>query len=227
MELKAEQMRTLMIQSQGLKKSRRNSGFTLIELVIVMLIIGALGGIVATRTNSFSYWQQEGYIRSLSETINFLHHQAVVDQAFYRMEFDMANGSYKIGILKPDEENAELADLSSDVGNLSFELAAYINPGASGTAIFIPPPSLPSLANSVFPPLGLRIRDVRTMRGLETEGNPYIMFSPRGFSEFAVVHITLPTNETITILVNPFTGITKVLRADKDFTWTYGRNNQS
>jgi hypothetical protein len=65
------------------------------------------------------------------------------------------------------------------------------------------------------------------MRGLETEGNPYIMFSPRGFSEFAVVHITLPTNETITILVNPFTGITKVLRADKDFTWTYGRNNQS
>jgi len=201
-------------------------GFTLIELAIVIVIVGLIFGLVASRTNTFSYWKEEGYIRNLSETINFLHHQSMVDQAFYRLEIDLKNSQYIIGVLKPEEESEELKDISSDIGNLSLELAAFLNPNISGSSTFIPPPSMPSLANPVVPPEGVNFEDVRTMRGMETEGKPYILFSPRGFSEFAVLHLRLSTGDPITILVNPFTGLTKTIREYKDFTWTYGRQKQ-
>lgn len=219
-------MQTSMTASLVLNRNK-SSGFTLVELLLVMLIIGALGALIASRPNSFGYWQQEGYLRNLTETINFLHNQAVVDQSLYRMEFDLQEGSYRIGILKPEDQDTTFAGVAQDVGNLSLELSTFLNPGGTeGSAIFIPPPSMPSLATPVFTPTGLKIRDIRTMRGIAKEGKPYIMFSPRGFSEFAVIHITLPTNEVITILVNPFTGIPKIIREDKDFSWTYGRGKE-
>lgn len=211
----------------NLRQNYFSSGFTLIELAIVVLIIGALGTIVAARTNTFSYWKEEGYIRNLTETINFLHYQAVVDQAIYRMEFDFETSSYVIGILRPEEENEELQELGSEVGNLSFELAAFLNPGVQGAATFIPPPSMPSLAKPVPPPEGIQFTEIRTMRGKETDGKPFIMFSPRGFSEFAVIHLLLSNGDPITVLVNPFTGLTSVIREYKDFTWTYGRDKKS
>lgn len=62
-----------------------SSGFTLIELVLVIVIIGLVFGVVGLRGGSFDFWKEEGFIRRIAETLNFLHHQAVVDQAFYRM----------------------------------------------------------------------------------------------------------------------------------------------
>lgn len=210
-----------------INKVRHQHGFTLIELTLVILIIGLLGGLIATRTNTFSYWKEEGYVRKLAETVTFLHHQAVVDQAFYRLELDLENNSYKIGVMRAEGEESEfLKSQSSQIGNVSLELAAFLNPGVGETATFIPPPSFPSLAEPNFPPEGLAIEDVQTMRGKEYEGKPFIMFSPRGFSEFAVIHLRLSTDEPVTILVNPFMGNTKILREYKDFVWTYGRDKK-
>ncbi len=181
---------------------------------------------VASRSTSYAYWKEEGFIRGLSETLNFLHHQAVVDQGFYRFEIDLEKNQYTIGILRPEAESEELQNLSSELGNLSFELAAFLNPSVGETATIIAPPSMPSLAKPVIPPEGVLFEDVQTMRGKMNEGKPYIMFSPRGFSEFAVIHLRQSTGEQITILVNPFTGLTKVIRGYKDFNWTYGRDKQ-
>jgi len=202
-------------------------GFTLIELVLVLLIMGIIMGLVVVRTGTFSYWQDEGFLRKLSETITFLHHQAVADQAFYRLDFDLDDNSYTIGVLREDEYYDEyLTELALDAGNLSLELSAFLNPSIGSTQTLIPPPSFPSLADPTFFPSGVTLENIRTVRGQLSDtrgGSAYLMFSPRGFSDFAVIHLRLSKGAEVTILVNPYTGNTNIYREYLDFEWSYGK----
>ena len=211
--------------------SRSDRGFTLLELIVVVLIIGVASTLMALRLGTFTFWEHEGFIRKLSETIAFLHHHAVVDQTFYRMEFNFEDRSYTVGAIRvEDDSTSELIDLASELGILSVELAAFMSPSLGKTQSVIPPPSFPSLAEPVVAPRGVSFQDIRTMRGRQEPGDgvrPYIMFSPRGFSEFSVIHIRLTGEAVVTILVNPFTGNTEILREYKDFEWTYGRKKKA
>jgi hypothetical protein len=91
-----------------------------------------------------------------------------------------------------------------------------------------PPPDFPSLAEEQYFPPGTTLTDVRTLRGVQTpvDGEAYILYSPRGFSEFSVIHLQLSNGEVVTILVNPWTGNPEIYRGYRDFEWTYGRNQQ-
>jgi prepilin-type N-terminal cleavage/methylation domain-containing protein len=214
----------------GIYKKKFSSGFTLIEIVIVLFVIALATGVLLVRMGTFGYWRQEGFIRSLSETIVFLHHQAIVDQAFYRMDFNLEKNTYQVGVIRPESDIREdLSAISTDAGNLTLELAAFLSPAIGKTHTLIPPPSMPSLAEKVEFPPEVRFQDIRTMRGkkLASEGGEaYILFSPRGFSEFAVLHLEDVTGQPVTILVNPFSGNTSIYREYKDFQWTYGKKEQ-
>ncbi|RMD86381.1 MAG: prepilin-type N-terminal cleavage/methylation domain-containing protein [Candidatus Dadabacteria bacterium] len=209
------------------RNKKAKAGFTLIELSLVILIIGAVLALVGVRTHTFYFWKEEGFLRSLSETIEFLHYQAVMDQAYYRMEIDLDKNLYRVGVMKSEDETAYIKSLDPTLGNIALELAAFLNPGIGSTATFIPPPSIPSLSKPVHPPSGTRFTEVRTMRGKSNKGKPYIMFSPRGFSEFSVIHLKQQGGDEITIVVNPFSGRTKIIRGYKDFIWTYGRRKKT
>lgn len=215
----------------GPRSILRDAGFTLIELVLVIVIIGLVFGVVGLRSGSFDFWKEEGFIRRISETITFLHHQAVVDQSFYRMDFDLRNNTYRVRVVRTEEHDDEerLSEIAADAGNLSLELAAFLNPSMGRSQTLIPPPSLPSLAEAQPFPSGMTIEDIRTMRGKSTpaqDESAYVVFSPRGFSEFAVLHFRLSTGQQVTILVNPFTGLTEIYREYKDFEWSYGRTKK-
>ena len=211
--------------------ARGNTGFTLLELIVVVLIIGVASTLMALRLGTFTFWEHEGFIRKLSETIAFLHHHAVVDQTFYRMEFNFEESSYSVGAIQTnDESTSELIGLASELGILSVELAAFMSPSLGKTQTIVAPPSFPSLAEPVIAPRGVFFQDIRTMRGKQEPGDgvrPYIIFSPRGFSEFSVIHIRLTGEAVVTILVNPFTGNTEIIREYKDYEWTYGRTKKS
>lgn len=57
-------------------------------------------------------------------------------------------------------------------------------------------------------------------------GKAYIHFSPRGFSEFAVIHFHLYNDDPVTLVDNPFTGLVTVYPGFRDFEWTYGKKNK-
>lgn len=208
-----------------------SGGFTLVELVLVIVIIGLVFGVVGLRSGSFDFWKEEGFIRRISETLSFLHHQSVADQAFYRIDFDLEKNEYRVRVVRTEEHDDEerLAEIAADAGAISLELAAFLNPSVGRSQTLIPPPSIPSLADpQPFPP-GMSIIDIRTMRGVATPGqdeSAYILFSPRGFSEFAVLHLRLSNGQPLTMLVNPFTGLTEIYREYRDFEWSYGRKRK-
>ena len=206
---------------------RRSRAFTLIELVVVLLLLGVAFAVVAVRTGSFSYWREEGFIRQLSETIVFLHHQAITDQAFYRLEFDFDAKLYTVGVIRPDADISEdLKALAADAGTLTLELATFLSPAIGRSHTVIPPPNVPSLAEPVEIPEEINFTDVRTMRGKKSAaegGKSYILFSPRGFSEFSVLHFQTSNGGDTTLLVNPFTGNTTLYREYRDFEWTYNK----
>lgn len=220
-----------LLKRKGGHLLSNSHAFTLIELVVVLLIFGAVAALLMINLGTFTYWKEEGFVRRISESAQFLYHQAVIDQAFYKMEFNLDQGWYRIGVVRPEdsEESRELAELSSDAGLLSLELSAFISPNPPSSATLIPPPSMPSLFEPVEMPDGMRIEDIRTMRGVIRPGDgitPYILFSPRGFTEFAVIHLRTSSNAPISIVFNPFTGLVDIFRSYKDFEWTWGRKEE-
>lgn len=205
--------------------------FTLIELVIVILVVGVMMALLSVQSGTYSSWRDESFLRQFCETIEFLHHQAIVDQSFYVMKLDFDNNQYAVEVMEGEKGiNEELVNVAQDAGNLSLELAAFLSPALGKSQVLIPPPTLPSLAEPVNLPGKTQYIDARTMRGLgqATEGGaPYILFSPRGFSEFGVIHLKLSNGSIVTVLINPFTGLTDIYRSYKDFEWTYGKNRES
>lgn len=205
-----------------------SSGYTLIEIVVVFAILGGVLLLVGRASGSFQFWRDEAFLRTLRERLEFLHYRAVSDQLSYQMEISLQTGSYRIGVLRDDQAvntNVQVSATQS-LGELSLELADFLNPATGAGATMIPPPSFPSLFEWASLSGGSRFDAIRTRADQVTasaKGSVYLVFHPQGFSEFAVIHLTLASGGPMTIVVNPFTGLTQSYRGHKDFRWTYGK----
>lgn len=207
-------------------RSSPERGFTLIELILVILVMGAVATIVTVRLGALDFWKEEAELRKLSETIVLLNTQAVMDQSFYRIEFDLEHNVYRVGVMRSDN-SVERTSTTVNLPPLQLELAALLSPSLRGESTMIPPPSYPSLAQPKQLPGGMRFTDIVTPRGKVVAGdrreNPFLLFSPRSFSEFGVIHLTMGSGRPVTILVNPWTGLAEVYREYKEFEWTLGK----
>jgi prepilin-type N-terminal cleavage/methylation domain-containing protein len=213
----------------------RADGFTLIELVLVIAIVGLTLGLVSVRMGAMDFWREQASIKKLTDTIAVLNNLAIVDQEFYRLEFDLKGNSFRAGVMRPD--NAGLAGTSAGLASainldpLEEQLALLVSPESSSTATMVPPPGMPSLAEPT--PLGGRyvILDVVTSDGKfsredDEAPNPAIRFSPRGASDFGVIHISTGGDSAITIVANPWTGLAEKYPGYKDFKWKMQRENR-
>ncbi len=209
----------------------KERGFTLLELLLVIAIASVIVGLISIRLGTVNYWKEESEIRKLSEMIEFLYYQAAIEGYYYRINFAFGDrlDSYQIGVIgdedTSDSTNAASA-VSSGMGILTQELSVLLQPSRGRTQTLLPPPDMPSLRDPRQLPEGMRFIDVRTPRGM-TNGEPgesaYLDFSPRGFSEFGVIHIELSGGQPVTILINPFSGLTTIYREYRDFDWIWGK----
>jgi prepilin-type N-terminal cleavage/methylation domain-containing protein len=209
-------------------------GFTILELLLVIGIATVIVGLVSIRLGTVNYWKDEGEIRKISELIEYLFHQSAIDGYYYRINFAFGErfDSYQIGIVgdeETEEDNLRSA-VSGEAGQLSQELSVFLQPTRGRSQSLLPPPDLPSLRDPKPLPEGMRILDVRSPRGLtihEPGQSAYLDFSPRGFSEFGVVHLETSSGQPVTILINPFSGLTTIYREYRDFDWVWGKQERS
>lgn len=211
-------------------RSRNNtctSGFTLLELVLVIAIIGIAAGIITVRFGGLDAWNERSALRKLSETLVLLNNQAVMDQAFYRLEFDLEENSYRVGVMRPENMVTE-STCGANLPPLELELAALLSPSMASGATMIPPPSIPSLALPTNLPSSMAFLDIVTPRGThmrdsDSSEKPYLLFSPRGFSEFGVIHLGNRQKIVKTVLSNPWTGLAEIFDGYKELQWTLGQ----
>ncbi|MCI5066709.1 prepilin-type N-terminal cleavage/methylation domain-containing protein [bacterium] len=204
----------------------RSSGFTLIELMLVIAVVGALLVFGVRNTSSARLWKRQAALRELNETMRFLFHQAVADQTFYQIEFDLERSTYTVGALRPEPgADDRFREIAADAGNISLELNAFVNPSSGETYTVIPPPDFPSLGMPRPLPEGLTLEAIYTPQGWVRRGEEQrvrMRFSPRGFAEFIVLHLQLGGVQEMTLVNNPFTGLTSTYPEWRDYEWTFG-----
>lgn len=209
-------------------RSSRESeaGFTLIELILVIVIVSIATALLTVRLGAFDSWKEQPTLNKLKETIVLLNNQAVIDQAFYRLEFDLEENLFRVGVMREEDPTANVV-AGVNLAPLEQEESGLLSPSMPSGATMIPPPFLPALAQPTKFPGRLRLEDVVTRRGKavrgEGRGNPYLLFYPSGFSDFGVIHISTGEDSSITILSNPWTGLAEQYPGYKEFKWTLGR----
>ena len=168
---------------------RRQRGFTLIELVLVMVLVALLFSLVGFQNGTFTFWKEEGFIRKFQEQLRFLYTQSASDQATYQLEINLAKNTYRIGVVKEEiADDPVLADLQQYLGNLSLELSSLLNPPMSDGATIIPSPTFPSLYEEMQLPTGMKFTRVKTPNGnFNADGSAenskaFLYFMPNDFA---------------------------------------------
>lgn len=221
--------------SPTIRDTRPVRGFTLIELILVMAIVGLTLGLMTVRLGAIDFWREQASIRRLREAIAVLNNQAVLDQSVYRLEFDLQGNSFRAGVMRPDSAmGLSVSTAGGQAGinldPLEAQLADILSPETAPGATMIPPPRESALAALAEPTkLGGRyvLLDVVTADGKfsreDTDApKPGLRFSPRGVSDFGVIHISTGGDSAITIVANPWTGLAELYPGYKEFEWATG-----
>lgn len=166
----------------------RSAGLTLIELVLVIVIIGALFTLLGRGTGSFDYWKEETFLQELRDLSTFLFSQAAADQTTYRLE--MSESSYRVGSLSSISTAGSVSG-----GKLLPALMPFIIPAPPSKSDLIPPPSFPSLFEPKRAPKNLKFE----------AGN--IDFLPQGISGSSIIRLKTERGGHFSIVINPLTGI--------------------
>jgi type II secretory pathway pseudopilin PulG len=234
-------------------------GFTIVETVVVLFLIGFLFVVFANRFSVALGWKQRSELRAFTNTWEFLQQEAMNRGESYRLILNLDRGSYsvrrevnppdgavvQVDLLKnlrtkgekerrekKDEDQAmnldeayKMEDIrQSDSLDKLFYGFLYHDP--AGTVELTAPLEFPSLAEEQFLPDGIRFRDVKIADTRYENGRAYIRFSPKGGSDFAVVHVQT-ADQIFTVFMNPSTGELQTKGGDLDFQWTLGRQAQN
>ena len=89
-------MRTPATMTIGTRGRRRSLGFTLIEVLVVMGIIGLLIGSVVTGLGAGKQAQVARITNQLANTVRFAYNKARVTGSYYRLLIDLDKGSFTL-----------------------------------------------------------------------------------------------------------------------------------
>jgi type II secretory pathway pseudopilin PulG len=170
---------------------RDESGFTLIELGLVLLIIGVVLALTIPRFRDRSHAELLSQVRRMAVTFHFLRQEAILDGRTYRLNYDLDRQRY-------------------------FVTEAQRGPGETA---FVPAEGI--LSHGVTLPAPVAITDVSLplIAGKLHEGVVYTHFYPDGYVDLTVVHMD-NGREAYTLRVDPLSGRVYLTTGYQDFDFS-------
>jgi len=150
------------------------SGFTLLELTVVLFIIGLLVAVLVPRFGDLSGARLESSARRLAALVRYLNGEAAFRSQLYRLNYDLDRQIYWVTVLTANQEATE----------------------------FLPDSS--PLARPVQLPTNVAFADVRVSNaGRVSAGQVYTHFYPQGYTDPTIIHLRDQRSRMVTIMIPP------------------------
>ena len=206
----------------GLRQRRTNRGFSLIEMLVVLIIIGLFMTVGATKFVDKNA-ELKSSVRRFSAMIKKLRNRARLDNKTYRLVFDLPaekdkQQSYwiestdKAALLLNEEQRKELDEINEDAIRNSRQSDAQKKQNSdpqgfsTDSQIIKNPPALL--------PTGLYFRSIE-LDGDEieevTSGRVYIYFFPQGYVQGSAIQLTNRGDINWTLIIEGLTGQVNIL----------------
>lgn len=89
---------------------KKSAGFTLLELLLVVLILGVTAALVLPRVASFGAGDLKWTSRHFAGLIQHLAQESSKTKQVYRLYYNLENGAYWVAALKENGEFVEMTD---------------------------------------------------------------------------------------------------------------------
>jgi len=216
-----------------MRRRRAHSGFTLIEILVVLAIVGILAGMSIRGLRSLARSDLRASVTHMAGAIRYLFDRASTTGRYHRLVIDLETGRYwaevsddmfylprdpetessakKLAALEADldEKQARQKEMAQAAGDVDMSKVLPMDFRAKKARFG-------AFKESNLKPVTLKntaIMDVFTPRVADpvTKGRAYIYFFPLGQTEPAIIHLSDPTQQTIySLVVHPITGRVRI-----------------
>lgn len=191
------------------KAVKSKKGFTLIELMVTLVIVGLIMGLAIGQVGKTLSWDFKAAARRLSSTIRYLYNKSATEGVTLRLVFDLDDPSFWVegtseSFTLTREEEEAFSKRSETKDSKSEELK-------SKEVTFSPQES--SLTKPYHLPKGVYFKDIYAEHQIAPvdSGKAYIYFFPQGYVERSVINLRDKNDEVhYGLKVNPISGISKI-----------------
>lgn len=162
------------------------SGFTLVEIIVAMFVIGLLAALVVPRLSVLRGAALDASARQLAHRIRFLREDAALRGRWVRLVIDPARGSYRAGVLVRTSEGARFVESDAPLFRAT-RLPADVGIDIAGSGV------------------------TATIDGL-----PAAIFAPDGWADPAVIHLDDGAGSVFTIAIDPVSTRPRILAGRLD-----------
>jgi prepilin-type N-terminal cleavage/methylation domain-containing protein len=166
-------------------KCRINSGFTLLELAVVMFVMGLIMMIALPYINGLKDSELRSEVRRLASRANYLSQEAAAQKVMIRLSFDLTNNRYFVTRLDPFADKPQYVAERGPAGEI------------------------------VTLPAGIHLRDVWVDgTGDITRGTAVTQYYPGGNVDATVIHLVDDRGEVFTLGIEPDNGRVAISSGD-------------
>lgn len=188
----------------------RRSGFTLFEIMVVMLIVSLAFGVVTLGVRAVDMSEVDATALRLSGTIRMAFDTAALQSAQVKITLDLDAQTYTLDAsLEADLLDPEVVRVRDGETLFDESKKGERKESSSGSGGFDPFPGLlDSEKKGVKIPAPTRIHGVWTpaFEGMVQKGPVVLRFFPLGYAERAYIYLSSGDDHFVTLIVHPYLG---------------------